>query len=228
MANADYKKVYFIPEIETRLQYCINNFRSTDENVKAKVAEHLQLIRNEIGKELRDTNYDLPAVSNLVPGKFDSATYEQMSRYLDRLRNFYINRYNAADKKKEEMIFRLTATQDKQAEFNRFRETYHNESLTDLVKNLTETHRIIEHNGKLIQKIYPIYKDPDPDHSIDFDAQFYMPAKHFLNRDVDTFYFNTAVIWSMILALALALYFDLLRKVIDGLGNLSNPLNRRK
>ena len=55
-----------------------------------------------------------------------------------------------------------------------------------------------------------------------------MPSKHFLNQDVDTFYFNTAVIWFMILALAIALYFDLLRKVIDGLGNLSNPLNRRK
>jgi ABC-type multidrug transport system ATPase subunit len=228
MANADYKKVYFIPEIETRLQYCINNFRSNDESVKAKVAEHLQLIRNETGKELRDTNYDLPAFSNLIPGKFDSTTYEQMSRYLDRLRNFYINRYNASDKKKEELIFGLTDTSDKQAGFNRFRETFHNESITELVKNLTETHRIIEHNGKLIQKIYPIYKDPDPDHSIDFDAQFYMPAKHFLNQDVDTFYFNTAVIWSMSLALALALYFDLLRKVIDGLGNLSNPLNRRK
>lgn len=228
MANADYRKVYFIPEIETRLQYCINNFRSDDKNVKAKVADHLQLIRNEIGRELRETNYALPAVDNLVPGKFDSASYEHLSRYLDRLRNFYINRYNAADKKKEEMIFSLTDTPDKQAHFNRFRETYHNESIAELVKNLTETHRIIEHDGKLVQKIYPIYKDPDPDHAIDFDAQFYMPAKHFLNQDVDTFYFNTAVIWSMSLVLALALYFDLLRKVIDALGNLSNPLNRRK
>jgi ABC transport system ATP-binding/permease protein len=228
MANADYRKVYFIPEIETRLQYCINNFRSSDENVKAKVAEHLQLIRNEIGRELRETNYDLPAIDNLVPGKFDSTSYEQLSHYLDRLRNFYINRYNAADKKKEEMIFSLTDTPDKQSKFNQFRETYHNESIAELVKNLTETHRIIEHEGKLVQKIYPVYKDPDPDHAIDFNAQFYMPAKHFLNQDVDTFYFNTAVIWSMSLALALALYFDLLRKVIDALGNLSNPINRKK
>ena len=228
MANADYRKVYFIPEIETRLQYCINNFRSGDKNIKTKVAEHLQVIRNEIDRELRETNYDLPAVNNLVPGKFDSASYEHVSKYLDRLRNFYIKRYNAADKKKEEMIFSFTDTPDKQVDFNRFRETYHNESIADLVKNLTETHRIIEHEGKLVQKIYPIYKDPDPDHAIDFDAQFYMPAKHFLNQDVDTFYFNTIVIWSMSFVLAIALYFDLLRKVIDALGNLSNPLNRRK
>ncbi len=228
MANADYKKVYFIPEIETRLQFCINNFRSNDENIRAKVARYLDLIRNEVGKELRLTDYQLPAVHNLVPGKFDSVAYEQVSQYLDRLRNVYIKRYNAADKKKEEMIFSLTDTPEKQAGFNGFREAYHNESIAELVKNLTETHRIIEYDGKLIQKIYPIYKEPDPDHAIDFDAQFYMPSKHFLNQDVDTFYFNTAVIWSMSLVLAIALYFDLLRKVIDGLGNITNPLNRRK
>jgi ABC transport system ATP-binding/permease protein len=96
-----------------------------------------------------------------------------------------------------------------------------------LVKNIAETHRIIEKDGRLIQKIYPIYKDPDPDHAIDFDAQFYMPAKHFLNSDIDTFVFNTGVIWSMTILLILMLYFDILRRIIDGMGNLSNPLYRK-
>ena len=228
MAKADYKKVYFIPEIETKLQYCLNNFRSNDDGIKEKVAEDLMLIRSEVAKELEETGQKLAVLDNFVPGKFDSTSYNQLSSYLESLKKFYINRYNAADKMKEELIFNLTNTPEKQAVFNRFRETYHNEAITDLVKNLTETHRILEKDGKLIQKIYPIYKDPDPDHAIDFDAQFYMPAKHFLNQDVDTFYFNTGVIWSMTLVLAIGLYFDILRRVIDGIGNLSNPLNRRK
>ena len=166
-------------------------------------------------------------MDNLVSGKFDSTTYDQVSKYLEILKKFYVNRYNAADHKKEEIIFSLTSTPEKTALFNRFREAYHNESITELVKNLTETHRIIEKDGKLIQKIYPIYKDPDPEHAIDFDAQFYMPAKHFMSEDIDTFYFNTAVIWSMTLALAIALYFDILRKIIDGIGNLSSPYKRK-
>ena len=88
-------------------------------------------------------------------------------------------------------------------------------------------HRIIEKDGKLVQKIYPIYKDPDPVHSVDFDAQFYMPSKHFLNRNVDTLYFNMSVIWSMTIVLIITLYFEVLRKVIDGLGNISNPIPKR-
>jgi ABC-type multidrug transport system ATPase subunit len=228
MANADYKKVYFISEIETKLQFCLNNFRSNDEDIKGKVVQSLMLIKNEVGKELEETGQKLPAIQNFVPGKFDSTSYSQLLSYLESLKKFYINRYNAADKKKEELLFSLTDTPEKQLRFNHFRETYHNEAITDLVKNLTETHRILEKDGKLIQKIYPIYKDPDPEHAIDFDAQFYMPAKHFLNQDVDTFYFNTGVIWSMTLVLAFALYFDILRRIIDGMGNLSNPLNKRK
>jgi ABC-type multidrug transport system ATPase subunit/uncharacterized tellurite resistance protein B-like protein len=227
MATADYKKVYFIPEIETRLQYCLNNYRSADPVVRERVGNDLALIRREIAKELDITGQKLSRIDNLTPARFDSAAYRELESYLEGLKKFYVNRYNAADQRKEKMIFALTSTPEKEAAFNHFRETYHNEAIAELTKNLTETHRIIEKEGKLIQKIYPIYKDPDPDHAIDFDAQFYMPAKHFLNQDIDTFYFNTGVIWSMSIFLALLLYFDVLRRIIDGIGNLSNPLYRK-
>ncbi len=228
MANADYKKVYLIPEIETKLQYCLNNFRSRDSSIVGKVAQNLAVIKNEISEELEDSNKKINALDNLVPAEFDSLTYDEIAAYLDNLKKFYVNRYNVADQQREKLIFNLTNTREKEAVFNQFRETYHNEAIAELVKNLTETHRIIEKDGKLIQKIYPIYKDPDPDHAIDFNAQFYMPAKHFLKMDIDTFYFNTGVIWSMTFVLAIALYFDILRRIIGGIENLSSPLNRRK
>jgi hypothetical protein len=90
-----------------------------------------------------------------------------------------------------------------------------------MVKNQDEPSRIIESNGQLIQKIYPIYKDPDPDHFIDFNAQFYLPTKHFMNATIETFFFNLCVIWSMSLLLYMTLYYNLLRKLIQGLENLS-------
>ena len=224
MADADFKKVYFIPEIETKLQYCINNHGSEDPEVKQTVEKNLNLIRQEINEELRVVGEDkFKRLTELNPAKFDSTVYHELSAFLEHLKKFYIRRYNAADQKKEEKIRLLTITPEKEREFEQFREANHNESVSELVKNLSETHRIIEKDGKLIQKIYPIYKDPDPEHMVDFDAQFYMPAKHFLKKDVDTFWFNTGVIWSMTLVLAILLYFDVLRRIIDGIGNLSTP-----
>jgi ABC transport system ATP-binding/permease protein len=227
MATADYKKVYLIPEIETRLQFCLSNYQSKDPDIARKVETDLAVVRHELTKEIEVAKEKLPAMQDLTPGKFNSATFDAATTYLETLKKFYVKRYNQADQLKEALI--AAKTKDKKGdEFTLYRERYHNDAISELVKNISETHRIIEQDGKLIQKIYPIYKDPDPEHSIDFDAQFYMPAKHFLSRDIDTFFFNTGVIWSMTFVLALLLYFDVLRIVIDGFGSLSNPLNRRK
>ena len=228
MANADYKKVYFIPELETKLQYCLNNYRSADSTTQAKLKKNLDLLQNEITNEIELTQYkDKVDIGALTVAKFDSLTYHKVTAFLENLKHHYIDLFNRADQLREKKIYEQTNTPEKEKAFDTYREAYHNEAVTDLVKNFEERHRIIEKDGRLIQKIYPIYKAPDPDHMVDFDAQFYMPAKHFLNSNVDTLYFNNAVIWSMSLFLALTLYFDVLRKVINGLGNLSNPLYRK-
>lgn len=227
LANSDFKKVYLIPEIETRLQYCMNNFASKEPAVMEQVDADFELVRDEITRELNEVKQQLPALKNLNRKDFSNRTYDEISSFLESLKTFYINRYNKADTKREEHIEKLTREFGGDRNFTLFRERYHNETISELVKNLTETHRIIEKDGKLVQKIYPVYKDPDPDHAVDFDAQFYMPMKHFLNSNIDTFFFNTGVIWSMTLALALLLYFDVLRRIINLFGNLRNPLNRR-
>lgn len=228
MAHSDFQKVYLIPEIETKLQFCLQNFQSTDQELRKVVEKDFKLIQYEMDQEIRElAHIKFTRSGDLNPQRFDSTVYTELTNFLEHLKQHYIKRYNKADQAKEDKIRLLTSNEADQKKFKDYREAYHNETITDLVKNLAETHRVIEQDGKLIQKIYPIYKDPDPDHMVDFDAQFYMPAKHFLKSNIDTFYFNTAVIWSMTLILAIALYFDLLRKVIDGIGNLSNPLYRK-
>lgn len=229
MANSDFQKVYLIPEIETRIQYCLQNFKSQDPEIRKKVRKDFDLIRREVTQEVHEfqAHDKFERIGDLTPERFDSTVYSQLYNLLEHLKKHYILRYNKADQLKEQKIRQMTATPEAEKEFQQFREAYHNEAITEAVKNLAETHRIIEQDGKLVQKIYPIYKEPDPDHMVDFDAQFYMPAKHFLRSNVDTFWFNTGVIWSMTLFLALTLYFDVLRKIVDGMGNLSAPLPKK-
>lgn len=229
MANCDFQKVYLIPELETKLGFTLQNYRSTDPVVRDIVIKDLHVIRYELAQELMVVGPDKFArMDELSISKFSPSLYEEVSVFLESLKRFYTNRYNAADRAKEKIIREKTRTPEDEKAFETYRETYHNDAITDAVKNLAETHRIIEKDGKLVQKIYPVYKDPDPEHLVDFDAQFYMPSKHFLRSNVDTFWFNTGVIWSMTFVLALTLYFDVLRRIIDGFGDLSNPLNRRK
>jgi len=227
MAEADYKKIYLIPELETRLDFINLHFRNPDPTIRKEVTDKINLLRNAIDAEQTENNISFDAISSVQPDKFDSLTYNKVLTFLETLKKFYINRYNKADQQKDNLISKMTNTTEKEKAFEKFRNSYQNEAITELVRNTMETNRVIEKDGKLIQKIYPVYKDPDPEHIVDFDAQFYMPAKHFLNQNIDTLIFNIGVIWSMTLVLAIALYWEILRKIIEGLSNITNPLEKR-
>jgi len=228
MAESDYKKVYLIPQLETKLDFVMLNYKNSEPEIKKLVSQDLELIRNEIRKELSDIGHDNFKRSNdLVPDRFDSTLQKETRLFFEILKKVYVQRYNKADQEKDKKISGLTNTATAEKDFEKYKSSFQNEAIAELVRNTAEANRIIEKDGELIQKIFPIYKDPDPDHMVDFDAQFYMPSKHFLNRNIDTLYFNLGVIWSMTILLSLTLYYEILRKIIDGLGNISNPLPKR-
>jgi ABC-type multidrug transport system ATPase subunit len=228
MAESDFKKIYFIPALETKLGFVNMHIDNPEPGIRSEVEKSLELIRNEVGRELKSVNKnDFKSLDQFTMEKYDSSAYNETSKFLDALKKFYVNRYNVADREKEKMVNRMTKTSEQEKEFEALRHAHQNEAITELVKNMAETNRIIEKDGRLVQKFYPVYKDPEPDHMVDFDAQFYMPAKHFLNLNIDTFFFNLGVIWSMSLVLAIALYFEILKKIVDGLSNISNPLPKR-
>jgi ABC transport system ATP-binding/permease protein len=179
MADADYKKIYMIPELESRLDFVNLQYKNTDPLIRTEVEKELALMNKSILGEQKATNISFDRPENLAINKFDSATYARSISYFEKIKKFYVQRYNKADDKKENMIAKMTNTTEKEKTFVELKKSYQNEAITEFVRNTMETNRIIEKDGKLVQKIFPIYKDPDPDHMVDFDAQFYMPAKHF-------------------------------------------------
>lgn len=228
MADADYKKIYFIPALETRLDFVNLNIKNPAPEIRKEVESDLNLLKREISEELEFVGKtDFVHINDFTLERYDSSVYQEASFFLSALKKFYINRYNKADAEKDKKINELTSSAEKEKDFEVYRNSYQNEAITEFVKNTAESNRIIEKDGKLIQKIFPIYKNPDPEHMVDFDAQFYMPSKHFLNKNIDTLYFNLGVIWTMTILMAIALYYELLGKMINGLGNISNPIPKR-
>ncbi|MEK6781595.1 MAG: ATP-binding cassette domain-containing protein [Bacteroidota bacterium] len=228
MSESDYKKIYFIPQLESKLDFVNLHYNNQDPVIRTEVNKALKLVRNEISNELAIVGREnFNGLDDLTHETYDSSVYRQTIDFVNRLEKYYIRQYNKADLLKDREVAELTRTIEMEKKFESFRNAYQNEAITELVKNTSEPNRILEKDGKFVQKIYPIYKDPDPDHMVDFDAQFYMPKKHFLNRNIDTYYFNMGVIWFMTLSLVVTLYFEILLKIVDGLGNLSNPLPKR-
>ncbi|GAB1446009.1 ATP-binding cassette domain-containing protein [Flammeovirgaceae bacterium] len=221
-ALANYKRLYYIPTLESKLAF-VRNHRSQwrDINDNNPVKEALQLIRNELAREVQIVGADkFPELDKLVIGKFDSVAYDNTDRFVETLKRYYQLRGNDAKKEKELMIDSLTDTPEKLKAYNGAILKYQNESVTQMVENLNSPVRILEWNGELIQKIYPIYfNDHRPKNSFDFSANFYSPTKKFLGRYHDTFYFNISIIWFMSLVLYIILYFDMLKRGVESIGN---------
>lgn len=217
IAQADYKRIYYIPTLESKLAWCLNNRSLWRDSSDERIRSAFHLLQSEIRQELKVVGEDkLPEVERLAVGRFDSTVYERTSNFLATLRQFYINKAARATHEKEETIRRMTATPEGLAHFQAMRDQYVNEAVSNAVKNVSTKDRIVEYEGKLIQKIFPIYMDEHrPLHLVDFSANLYQPTKHFAGYHFDTLYFNICVIWFMTFVLFVTLYFDVLRKFIQ-------------
>lgn len=228
VAEADYKRIYLIPTLESKLAYCVNNRQHWRNRQHTGMNTAFELLRNEIHYELARVGKDrLPEVDRLAVGMFDSTVYESTARFLAQLKQFYANRAARLSEAKEEKVRALTRTPEALAHFNDMRDKFVNLAVSEAVKNVSSPDRIVEYEGKLIQKVFPIYADEHrPAHALDFSANLYQPTKHFAGYHVDTLYFNLAVIWTMTAFLFVTLYFDLLRRLIQLFG--SNHKYRRR
>lgn len=214
IAEADYKRVYYIPQLESNLSFCLNNRGYWMNKNYEPLAKSLTLLKNEIEYELKDVGRaNFPDIEKLAVGKFDSTVYTSTMKFLSTLKQFYLLRQNKAMLEKDNKIAELTATPEKLAAYNEMRDTYQNKAVSALVKNITTPNRIVEYDGRLYQKMYPIYfDDHKPTNYVDFTATLFQPKKYFAGRLYDTLYFNLTIIWCMTLLLFVTLYFDLLRK----------------
>jgi ABC-type multidrug transport system ATPase subunit len=217
-AIAEYKKLYYIPTLQSKLAEVVNNRTQwRNRNANNPVAKSLALLQSELRHELEQfPDNKFPEVDRLVVGKFDSVTYVKTNQFLNLLKEYYNVKLSKANRDREEKIAEMTNTPEKFAAFNLMKEQYQNEAVTTLVENTGSPVRIVEWKGELLQKIYPIYADdPRPSNRFDFRAAFYSPVKHFMGTQFNTLYFNITIIWLMTILLYVTLYFELLKKLVN-------------
>ena len=206
----NFKSAYLIPELEERLNDCFTEFRRKGSIEEQQPA--LLVVKNELLKAQ-------PAVKDfhLRPGELDPNTVSEAqlvkaSRLLSALKAHYITRFSVANREKERYLGKLM--EDRRDLYFQWLNLYHNESVADQVKKIYEKHQIIEYEGELYQQIDPIYLDPDPTGPLGIRSHFFAPRKAFLGKYYDTYRFNIAFIWFMTLLLYVALYYDLLGKLV--------------
>jgi hypothetical protein len=218
MSISDYKRNYWLRTLQNKVAVCERNMNNSVRETDVENA--LELIKNEFIYEATNqtsSQYPFWQIDNLTIDKLNDNLLKEMKTYLEQLRLYYVKLYNKASLKKDSIINSLQQTPEQREEFLALKRNHYNESLSDFVRNSSEVERIIEYKGRLIQKIDPIYLLPENKF---VSAHFYAPVKQVFGRYFSTFWVNIIVIWISSIVLYCALYFRLLKRLLDWMENL--------
>lgn len=227
---ANFKKDSWLKQLRAKVDNCLNIYQDiTTHNNKSRIDElkyDLTVLHDEIKKEMGFSNIPFEGIDMLTPEKFNNVIGAQLKTYFDsKIQKNYMRLENNA-RAEVDAIKVAAIRQIGNDTFNQLKSDYDNESLDDLVKNAKDLDKIVEVDGKLIQRFDPVFLDPSKSSFI--SAHFFAPRKRLFGQYMDTFWVNMIVIWSMSLTLAITLYFDLLKKLLDFFGDFSSRFKRKK
>ena len=224
--QANYKTTFLVTELRAKVRSIDKHFQGDNDSLRAIAAEGFAIFQREVLNEPDTVTRNLPTLGQgessareafeaLTLQDWSSEFSSKMSTFLDAMEDHYSNIYNVENDKEQRIIYALE-NNDNFAQlgydFNAYKNRYYNESLADLVQNLTTENRILEYEGELIQMVDPIYHLPEPNHALDYRTHFFAPKKHFAGITFSTYSFNILVIWVMCAMLYVSLYFEWFRK----------------
>lgn len=216
---SSYKKIYWKPKLEGKLSKIDRDIK--DATKKTETENDLLLLRNELLKEqaFLKNKYQFDGIDKLNYKDFNADVASSLKSFLAKINEHYINYENKARKEREAVVQKLIKQYGNE-DYLKLQENYENESLNSMMLNSNDFgERCLEKDGKLIQRIDPVYLDPT-DSNIG-RAHFYAPNKKFMGKLYPTYIFNMAVIWLMSFSLMITLYFDVFKRVLDVFGNIS-------
>ncbi len=214
-SQANYRQVYFIPELESLLKESEELAGQNDDSSKTLLKQNLNILRNEIQEESNRWNdLEKPDLNILSPETFKAANTESLFDFLQQVKGKYIKLFNVVNGKKNAEIIKLENEMGK-TRFTDFYRGNYNDFLASLLKKKTNQKKLVQENDRIVQIIDPVYTDPDGSQLISLRAHFYAPYKFFAGIRVSTLVFNLGVILFFTIICYAILYYNILLKMMN-------------
>ncbi len=221
-SQADFHASFLVNELEKKRKFVEDNRDEKNDSVRQIVQKDISIIQECLQQGYYKEGIKTDLESAWTVEKFTPEFNTRLENFLAAYRKFYQDAYNSVVARRESEMAKIDKTGS--YSLNDLKNRYYNESLADLVKNVSEKERIIEYQGRLYQQINPIFVDPRPDGPLDYRAHFFAPQKNLFGSMVSTFLFNNIIIWLMAIILYLTLYFEWLRKLINSFERVPGKL----
>jgi len=207
MSTADFQRNYWVVEMRNKLR---DLNRSASEG-KQPEPTLLNLIANEIDRESRrQTQVQFPFREKLTSGGLSQGLLDETSAFFDQLARYYSALYNQTSAQRDRLMLEISSANPDSLPMLKSR--YDNHNLGNMLKNSSETYRIIEYKDRFLQNYHQVYKYPEQSF---IKAHFYAPEKKLFGKYYPTLWVNVIVIWCFNVFFFLALYFRWLPRLLE-------------
>ena len=221
-SQADFHASFLVNELEKKRKFVDDNKNEKNDSIRQIVQKDISIIQECIQQGFFKKGVEKDLEFAWTIEKFTPEFNTRLEGFLTSYRKFYQDAYNSVVATREGEMAKINKLGG--YSLNELKNRFYNESLADLVKNVSEKERIIEYQGRLYQQINPIFVDPRPDGPLDYRAHFFAPQKNLFGSMVSTFWFNNLIIWLMAILLYVTLYFEWLKKLINSFERVPGKL----
>lgn len=223
LSEADYVKDFWIIHMENTITDF--NKHKDDPTKQVQITNDIELLYNELADNHnwnKKIKYNFN-INELNLNSVNKTLLDSITVYLKNLKAYYIALRNDVNSQKNDYIRQL----QKDSSIIKYSDEnlkYNNEKLEFFVTNKSPV-KIIEYNNRLYRTMKPIFYDPE---NFFFKAHFYSPTKPFFGKLIDTFWFNTAVIWLMIIVLYFVLYYKMFLRFVEFIELINRKFKHKK
>lgn len=223
-SEANFKKNFWIPELKGKIGLIKQWLRDKESVEQTEIEDALILIKNEVSGENKILSDDLTfdQLDDFTLENVNEDLLKDFSSFLATLNKVYVRQYNTNSDAADALITQEQNKGEDGIDFAELRNNFENEYLTDLVTNKNEFNQITEYEGRLIQRVDPVYQVPDS-----FNSHFYAPTKKVFGSYIDTLWANILILWLMSTILGITLYFDGFKRLMDGFSGLPLPFGKK-
>jgi ABC transport system ATP-binding/permease protein len=219
-AQSDFSASFLVDEMEKRRKQVSDNLDEKSDSARQVLTQKLNVIRTTLKNDFYKKGLEgMDLTKEWTLAEFTPEFNNKLEDFLAGYKKFYQGIYNKAVAAREKSIVDRENQKDGYT-LNGYKDRYFNESLSDLVTNISEKDRVLEYDGMLVQQVNPIFLDPMPSGPFDYRAHFFAPHKNLFGAPVSTYWFNVMVIWLMTAFLYVTLYFELVKKLVSSFDSI--------
>jgi hypothetical protein len=209
ISDFSFKSSYLVPRLQSKVEDIRKHLG--DPEWEDRNEQGLEVIRNEL-TALKDYQGVFPFEfsDSLYVEFFSEDIADEVQGYLTYLKFQLFNMRDEASAKKDSLLMAIQGN-DSGSVILRLKSQYHNNRIADLVLSRAENTRVMEYDGRIIQKKEPVFVYPNSDLG---RAHFFAPYKKLNGQYVDTLWYNLSMIWVMVFVLYLTLLTNALRHLV--------------